>query len=43
VAIIGGLIGVVNAKSQADRMFNVLLCLLFVVMYYRVVLGCYHP
>lgn len=43
LGIIGGIVGVVNAKTHADRILNLFLCLLFVVVYYRVVLGCWQP
>jgi tetratricopeptide (TPR) repeat protein len=43
LGIIGGIVGVVNAKTMDERVFNMFLCLVFVVIYYRVVLGCVHP
>jgi Tfp pilus assembly protein PilF len=43
LAVLGGIAGISMAKSQADKIFNGLLVVFFLIIYYRVILGCYHP
>jgi tetratricopeptide (TPR) repeat protein len=43
LAIIGGIIGVITGKTAADRILNLLFSVLFIAIYYRVIMGCYHP
>ena len=43
LAVLGGIVGVFMAKTRADKVFNGLLVIFFLIFYYRVILGCYHP